>query len=123
MAIKIMIVEDDPSVRRMYERAFELAGFEVMLAKDGTIVYETILLNRPDVVIMDVRMPNFNGLTTLEELKSKARTQNIPVIMLSAYNDEAIIQKALDLGADKYLVKSEIEPKELVETIQSIVKK
>lgn len=94
-----------------------------MLANDGTIVYETALINRPDIIIMDVMMPNFNGLRSLEELKADGRTEKIPIIMLSAYSEDAIIKEALELGAARYLVKSEVEPKELIQIIKDTVKK
>ena len=123
MAIRVMLVEDSPTVRRMYERAFGIAGFDIMLANDGTIVYETALINRPDIIIMDVMMPNFNGLRSLEELKADGRTEKIPIIMLSAYSEDAIIKEALELGAARYLVKSEVEPKELIQIIKDTVKK
>lgn len=121
MAIKLLLIEDDPVVRRMYERAFSMEGFDTRTASDGTIVFESILLNRPDVILMDVMMPNFNGLETLEELKSERKTQSIPVIMLSAYDDPKIIEKALSLGAARYLVKNNVEPSEISEIVRQIV--
>ncbi len=115
--IKLLLVEDDPPIRRMYENIFEHAGFQVSSAYDGTLVKETILNNPPDIVIMDVMMPNFDGITTLKELKIAPQTQDIPIIMLSANDDPAIIKKALDLGAAHYLIKSNVEPAEIVAMI------
>lgn len=120
MAVKVLLVEDDPLVLRMYERAFTLADFIVMTASDGTIVFETIKLNRPNVVVLDVMMPNFNGLETLEELKGDVATRGIPIIMLSAYDDDEIIEKAMQLGAAKYLVKNRVEPKDIVKVIHEV---
>ncbi|MEK7594014.1 MAG: response regulator [Patescibacteria group bacterium] len=116
--IKLLLVEDDPPIRRMYENAFEREGFEVQSAYDGTLVRETILNNPPDIVIMDVMMPNFDGIATLKDLKLNAKTSSIPVIMLSANDDPAVIKKALDLGAAHYLVKSNVEPSEVVAIIR-----
>ncbi|MEK7600312.1 MAG: response regulator [Patescibacteria group bacterium] len=116
--IKVLLVEDDPPIRRMYENAFERAGFRVSSAYDGTLVRETILNNPPDIVILDVMMPNFDGIATLKDLKINPKTKDIPVIMLSAYDDPELIKKALDLGAAYYLVKSNVEPSEVVAMIR-----
>lgn len=120
MIMKLMLVEDDPAIQRLYERAFMAEGFEVMLANDGTIVYETIRLHRPNIVVMDVMMPNFNGLKTLEELKSNYDTRGIPVVMLSANNDSDVVQKALQLGAVRYLFKDKLEPTEVVRIVKEV---
>ena len=116
--IKVLLVEDDPPIRRMYENAFERAGCRVSSAYDGTLVRETILNNPPDIVILDVMMPNFDGIATLKDLKINPKTKDIPVIMLSAYDDPELIKKALDLGAAYYLVKSNVEPSEVVAMIR-----
>lgn len=110
-------------MQRMYANMFTRAGFTVVTANDGTIVLETILLHHPDVIVMDVMMPNFNGIATLKEIKADPKTATIPVIMLSAYNDELIVEKALHSGAKRYLVKSEVEPDELVKVVWSYVAK
>ncbi|MEK7059735.1 MAG: response regulator [Patescibacteria group bacterium] len=117
-AIKLLLVEDDPPIRRMYENAFEIAGFQVASAYDGTLVAETILNNPPDIVIMDVMMPNFDGLDTLRELKINPKTSSIPVIMLSANDDPKVIDKALKLGAAHYLIKSNVEPADVIKIIK-----
>lgn len=121
MATKVLIVEDEPLVQRMYDRALSMAGLDVRLAKDGTIVFETILLNRPDIIILDVMMPNFNGLETLKELKKDRKTWSIPVIMLSANDNPEVIQQALSLGAERYLVKQNVEPQDIVNYINQAV--
>lgn len=119
--IKLLIVEDDPMIRRMYDRAFDTENFNVTSASDGTIVFETIKLNRPDIVLLDVMMPNFNGLETLAELKEERLTHSIPIIMLSAYDDQEIIDKALGLGAARYLVKNNVEPKDIIAIIYEVL--
>jgi len=117
----LVLVEDDPFIQRMYERALTAAGFDVSLSPDGTILLEVSQLHAPDIILMDVKMPNFNGLETLEELKSGIGTREIPVIMLSAYDDPAIVNKAMALGAEKYLVKSQYEPMQVVDILKQIL--
>jgi twitching motility two-component system response regulator PilH len=123
MNTKLLLVEDDPTMQRMYANMFTRAGFTVITADDGTIVLETVMLQRPDIILMDVMMPNFNGLATLRELKTNPKTGTIPIIMLSAFNDEQLVEKALNYGAARYLVKSEVEPDDLVKTVQESVAK
>lgn len=122
MAVKVLMVEDDVMVRRMYERAFAIEGMDFVTASDGTIVLESILLNRPDIIILDIMMPNFNGLETLRELKENKRTRNVPVIILSAHDDQRLIDQALQLGAKRYLIKNVVEPAQVIEIIHDILK-
>jgi CheY-like chemotaxis protein len=120
---RITLVEDDPFIQRMYDRALNAAGFDVSLSPDGTIVYDVSKIKAPDLILMDVMMPNFNGLEALKELKSGTGTRLIPVIMLSAYDDPALIQQAMDLGAEYYLVKSQNDPQEVVRIIKDVLAK
>lgn len=118
MAIKLIYVEDDLLLQRMYDLAFADAGFDAKLAKDGTIVLETILINRPDVILMDVMMPNFDGIKTLREIKAHPVTSDIPVIMISACDDKELIDKAMSLGAERYILKGTLTPAEIIEIIE-----
>jgi len=115
---RVVLVEDDPMVQRLYDRSLTRAGFDVSLSPDGTILLEVSQLNPPHIILMDVMMPNFNGLEALEELKTGIGTKEIPVIMLSAYDDPAFIKKALELGARHYLVKSQYDPNQVVNIIK-----
>jgi CheY-like chemotaxis protein len=118
---RLVLVEDDPSIRRMYERAFSTAGFDVTTSEDGTIIAEVAKMNPPDVILMDIMMPNFNGLEALEELKANVLTRGIPVIMLSAYDNAEIVKRALELGARHYLVKSAYEPQQIVDILNETI--
>ena len=118
---KLILVEDDPTIRRMYERAFVAAGFDVTTSDDGTIIADVAKLNPPDIILMDVMMPNFNGLEALKELKANVLTRGIPVIMLSAFDNADIVRRALQLGARYYLVKSAYEPQEIVNILNETI--
>lgn len=111
---RLLLVEDDPSLQRMYDLAFTKSGFSVTTSPDGTIVAETASVNPPDIIVLDFMMPNYDGLLALKELKSNIRTRGIPVIMLSANNDQKVIDEALQLGANQYLVKGNQEIHEIV---------
>lgn len=119
--IKVLMVEDDEAIGRMYDIALTQEGFLIEVSHDGTIVFETIRTNQPDIILMDVMMPNFNGLETLKELKEHPETSRIPVIMFSAYGDEAIIQTAMQYGAARYLLKHEYEPMQVAKIIQEVM--
>lgn len=121
MLPKVLLIDDDDMIIRLYERALMKSGFNVSTARDGTIVAETIKYNRPDIILMDVMMPNFNGVNTLKELKSKPLTSNIPIVMFSAYDDKNLIKKTMDLGAVKYLLKSAYDPKEVANILHEVL--
>lgn len=120
---RIALVEDDPLIRRMYERALTTAGFDVSLSPDGTIVAEVAGLSPPDLILMDVKMPNFNGLEALRQLKEGIITGSIPVIMFSAFDEPSLIKQAMSLGAERYLIKSQYEPQQVIDIITEILAK
>ncbi len=120
-APRLLLVEDDPSLQRMYDLAFTKGGFTVVLSPDGTIVYETALQNPPDIIVLDVMMPNFNGLLALKELKSNMLTRGIPVIMLSANNDKAVIGEAMQLGASHYLIKGDNDIPQIITILKQVL--
>jgi CheY-like chemotaxis protein len=122
MAIKVLLVEDNPFIQRMYGRAFQEAGLTVLTASDGTTVVDLTLQEHPDIILMDVMMPNHNGLETLKDLKANEQTRNVPVIMISAYEEPSLMQESLQLGANRYLLKSAVEPSTLLAHMHEDVK-
>lgn len=118
MATKVLIVEDNPFIQRMYGRTFQEAGLSVISASDGSTVVDTATTEQPDVILMDVMMPHKNGIETLKDLKLHDQTKAIPVIMISAYEEPTLMQQALQLGAKQYLLKSAVEPSVLLKYIQ-----
>lgn len=118
MITKVLIVEDNPFIQRMYGRAFQEAGLAVITANDGSTVVDTVIREQPNVILMDVMMPHKNGIETLKDLKSNDQTKNVPVIMVSAYEEPTLMQQALQLGAKQYILKSAVEPSALLKYIQ-----
>ena len=116
--MKILIVEDDPLIQRMYARALMRAGLQTSLIDNGAAALDTALQTQPDLVLMDVMMPDINGIEALKILKADNRTKSIPVIMLSANDDPELMQQALEAGASRYLAKSVVEPDQIVSAIQ-----
>lgn len=105
MSKKVVIVDDEPNIVMSLEYAFKKKGFEVFIARDGEEAYQTIQKQVPDVVILDIMMPKVDGYQTLTRIKETEELKDCKVLFLSAKNKESDIQKGLDLGADKYLVK------------------
>lgn len=118
---KVLIIEDDPFVQRFYKRLFDLGSYASTIAGSGQEGLEMAFESVPDLILLDVMMPGMNGLEVLEKLKKDARTKEIPVVMLTVLSDTETVKKAALLGASGYLVKSEIDPKDLVNKVDAYV--
>ncbi len=118
MATKILLVEDDPALQRLYVKILTQASYEYRLANNGVAIVEKALSEAPDLIIMDVMMPERNGMKALADLKNNDTTKNIPVIMLSAYQDDELLFQAMQLGAKRYLVKSMLEPSQVLDIVK-----
>ena len=103
---KILIIEDDPLMQRMYQKAFSFDKYEVSVAGDGVEGLDKVRAEKPTVVLLDVMMPKMNGLETLVKIKSDPEIKSIPVIMLTNLAGSADAEKALESGAVKYIGKS-----------------
>ncbi len=119
----IFLIEDDPLMVRMYEKAFKLSGYEVEMAFDGEEALAKLeaAKSKPTLILLDIMMPKLNGLEVLRRLKQDANLKNIPVIMLTNLAGEADAEKALGLGAVLYLVKSQYEPRQIVDKVKEII--
>lgn len=118
---KILIVEDDPLISRMYQKMFTFEKFEVATAKNGQEGVEKATQQKPDAILLDVMMPELNGLEVLEKLKSQPETKNIPVIMLTNMSDAGDAEAFLEKGAVKYIVKSDYTPKQVADMVAEVL--
>lgn len=118
---KVLIVEDDPLMSRMYQKIFTFEKFEVEVANDGAEGFEKTKLFKPTIILLDVMMPKMNGLQVLEKLKLDPETKSIPVIMLTNLAGEQDAETAMMKGAVKYIVKSQFEPKQIVDMVKEII--
>lgn len=119
--IKILIVEDDPLISRMYQKIFTFENYQVETAADGEEGLKKALTINPTAILLDIMMPKMNGLQVLERLKQDQNTKNIPVIMLTNLAGTQDAETALSKGAIKYIVKSEYEPKQVVDMVKEIL--
>jgi CheY-like chemotaxis protein len=111
---KILIAEDEISLLEMFSSIIENSGnYKITKAIDGEDAIKKIIENHPDIILLDIMMPKKDGIDVLIDLKSNPKTKNIPVIILSNISDKTQIEKALDLGACDYMVKSEIHLKDI----------
>lgn len=119
--IKILIVEDDPLISRMYEHIFLFEKYEVTLAEDGVVGLEKAREVKPTIILLDVMMPRMNGIETLERIKSDPEIKNIPVVMLTNLAGDKDAETALAKGAVKYIVKSQYDPKQISDMVKEIL--
>lgn len=120
--IRVLFVEDDPTVAQMYRLKLELDGYQVIMAKDGE---EGLRLARevdPDIVFLDIRLPKVDGFSVLEGLRATDRTRHVPVVILSNYGEQDLVDRGLRLGALEYLIKSQTTPAHLSRGVENWLK-
>ena len=115
---KILIADDEHKILMSLEYSFRKIGYEVFIARDGTEVLELLKTITPDVILLDIMMPNLDGYSTLEQIKTEELT-NTKVIFLSAKANPRDIEKGLDLGADAYVTKP-YSIKKLIQQIEEM---
>jgi len=118
---KILIVDDEPNIVMSLEYTFKKNNFEVFIARDGQEALDILKDSQPNIIILDVMMPNVDGYNTLEQIKKDERLKDTKVIFLSAKNKEKDIEKGLSLGANLYMTKP-FSVKKLVEQVNELLK-
>lgn len=116
---KILVVDDEASIRRILETRLSMIGYDVVTAADGEEALETFRSEIPDLVVLDVMMPKLDGYGVCQELRKES---DVPIIMLTALGDVADRITGLELGADDYVVKP-FSPKELEARIRSVLRR
>lgn len=117
---KVIIVEDDSTLASVYKQELEKGGHTATIISDKDAVAQ-ISQQKPDLVLLDILMPNINGLDVLRELKSDPVAVSIPVILLTNVAEDASIAKGLELGAYGYLLKSETTPDQILTRVNMTV--
>ncbi len=116
---KILVVDDEAAVRRILETRLSMVGYEIVTATDGEEALQVFAQEQPDLVVLDIMMPNGDGYFTCKELR---KDSNVPIIMLTALGDVADRITGLQIGADDYLVKP-FSPKELEARINTVLRR
>jgi len=119
---KVVIAEDEPDIRDLIRFTLQFAGFEVFAGSNGEEGYELTKGEKPDIVLMDVRMPKMTGYEACRKIKADPELKHIPVIFLSAKGQDSEIQSGLDAGAEEYLLKP-FAPDQLTERVRAVLAK
>jgi len=119
---KVLLVEDDLPLVRMYEIVLKKAGFEVIIALDGEEGLAKIKSDEPSVVLLDCVIPKKDGFSVLKEVKGDGELSKIPICILSVLHQKEDLERAKALGAADFLIKTEISPQEIVEKIEKLIK-
>jgi CheY-like chemotaxis protein len=101
----ILVAEDEREIRELFVMFLEMDNFSVIVARNGEEAIAQAKVHRPDLILMDVRMPKLTGYQACEMLKAAPETKDIPVVFLSAYANANEVKHGLELGAEKYLAK------------------
>jgi len=120
---KILIIEDNPFIRKIYRNKFILAGFEFIEATNGQEGLNKVLSEKPDLILLDLVLPKKTGFDVLIDLKKNEKTKDIPVIILSVLGQEKDIKRGIALGATDYLVKSKTSLSGVVERVKEWLNK
>ena len=118
---KIMLVEDDNNLREIYEARLLAEGYEIVAAKDGEEALALAVKERPDLIISDVMMPKISGFDMLDILRSTAETKDTKVIMMTALSQAEDKTRADKLGADRYLVKSQVTLEDVAKVARDVL--
>jgi DNA-binding response OmpR family regulator len=116
--IKILLVEDDQDLQEMYETKFTMEGFEVVKSENGADALNRVAATKPQIILLDIVMPEIDGFQVLKDLKADPATQNIPVILLTNLGQEGDIKRGMELGAVDYLIKANFTPNEVVAKVK-----
>ena len=121
--LNILIIEDESVFRLIYRGVLENAGYHVLEAENGVMGWELVKKKKPDLVLLDLILPELSGYEVLKKIRGNEETKEIPVIIFSVLGAGTDIQKALDLGANYYRVKGSNSPSEILSYIQKLLEK
>jgi DNA-binding response OmpR family regulator len=119
---KIAVIEDDLAISQMYLLKFEADGFDAAAAEDGIEGIKLIKSMTPDIVLLDLMMPNMNGVEVLQEMRAEDWGQDVPVMILTNMGKEEAPDELKDLNVLSYIVKAEMTPKQVSERVREALK-
>lgn len=118
----VLIIEDDEFLSQMYATKLDLEGFTVREATTGLQGLKSLQKEKPDMVLLDLNLPEMNGFEVLQKMKEDPNLKDIPVLVLTNYAQKDNIDRCLDLGAEDYLIKAHFVPSEVIGKIKNILK-
>jgi CheY-like chemotaxis protein len=114
----VMVVEDADLIRETLTRLLNREGFQTLAAHDGREALDLLRTSMPDVILLDVNMPDMDGLEMLEHLHTTPAWQALPVVMLTSRGDTHTIRRAMQLGAKEFLVKATFSLNEMLDSVK-----
>ena len=118
---KILLVEDDSNLREIYGARLDAEGYEIIAAADGEEALALAVRERPDLIISDVMMPKISGFDMLDIIRTTPETKNVKVIVMTALSQEEDRLRGEQLGADKYVVKSQVTLDDIVSMVNELL--
>lgn len=118
---RILLVEDDSNLREIYGARLEAEGFEIISANDGEEALSIAVREKPDLIISDVMMPKISGFDMLDILRTTPETKDVKIIMMTALGQDEDRKRGADLGADHYIVKSQVTLDDVVGIVQEVL--
>ncbi len=118
---KILIVEDDLKLQRILNDKIERQGWQPVVAVDGEEGLRRIKEAKPDIILLDIRMPRMSGFEMLAEVRKKYDSEELPVIILTNYGDAENVSQSVELKAEAFMIKSDHSLEEIIEKIKSIL--
>ena len=122
MTAKILLVDDEPAQLELLRYNMQKAGFETVLADNGRAALDMVAEEEPDLVVLDWMMPEASGIDVCRELRARAGTKLMPIIMVSARGEEGDLALGLDSGADDYVTKP-FSPREIVARVKALLRR
>lgn len=121
MKKKILIIDDEDAVLDVYSKELKYVGFDVVTAKDANTGFKKALVEKPDLILLDIMLPGASGLELLKQLKNDDKTKAIKVVMLTNLDASAVIDEGYELGAEAYFIKAEFVPSQIAEEVKSLL--
>ena len=122
MAKKILIIEDEEIIRGLLQKKLTEEGYEISVARDGEEGLRVIREIKPDLILLDIIMPKMGGFEVMEEMQKDGELKKIPVIVVSNSGQPVEIDKAQELGAKDWLIKTEFDPQEVIGKVKKQLK-
>lgn len=111
--IKVLLIEDEKELLELYKLKLTLDDYEVLTAGTGQEGLKIAWKESPDLIFLDIKMPEMDGFEVLKKLRENPKTKDAPVIILSNFDEQDMVEKGLSLGANEYLVKSSFSPNDV----------